>query len=43
MLSMMLSVRNAWSGLDSFERVAVVFAVLALTLAAWALGSYVTP
>jgi hypothetical protein len=39
MASVMLSVRNAWSGLDSFEKAAVVFAVLALTLAAWALGS----
>jgi hypothetical protein len=43
MLSMMLSVRNAWSGLDSLEKVAVVFAVLALTMAAWALGSSLTP
>jgi hypothetical protein len=43
MISVMASVRNAWSGLDSLEKVAVVSAVLALTLAAWALGSYVTP
>ena len=39
----MLSVRNAWSGLDSLEKIAVVFAVLALTMAAWALGSLATP
>ncbi len=43
MLSIPLGVRNAWSGLDSVEKVAVVFAVLALTLAAWVLGSSVTP
>jgi hypothetical protein len=35
----MLGMRNAWSGLDSFEKIAVVFAILALMMAAWALGS----
>jgi len=38
-----LNVRNAWSGLDSFEKIAVVLSVVALTLAAWALGSLATP
>lgn len=35
----MLTVRNAWTGLDGFEKLAVVFAALALTMAAWALGA----
>jgi hypothetical protein len=35
----MLSARNVWSGLDSLEKIAVVLALVALTLAAWALGS----
>lgn len=39
----MLRVRNAWSSLESFEKIAVVFAVLALTMAAWALGSLARP
>jgi hypothetical protein len=38
-----LNVRNAWSGLDSFEKIAVVLSVVALTLAAWTLGSLATP
>jgi hypothetical protein len=39
----MLTLRNAWSGLDRFEKVAVVLAVVALTLAAWALGTLAIP
>ena len=39
----MLSVRNIWSGLDTLEKTAVVLAVVALTLAAWALGSLAIP
>ena len=39
----MLTVRNAWSGLDRFEKVAVVLGVVALTLAAWALGTLAMP
>jgi hypothetical protein len=39
----MHSLRNVWSGLDSFEKIAVTLAVLALTLAGWALGSLPIP
>lgn len=39
----MLTLRNAWTGLDGFEKVAVVLAALALTIAAWALVGLAIP
>jgi hypothetical protein len=39
----MLSVRNTWTGLNSFEKAAIVLSVIALTLAVWALGSLAMP
>lgn len=34
----LITVRNRWSDLDSVEKAVVMLALLALTLAAWALG-----
>ncbi len=34
-----LTLRTAWSGFNSVEKVAVVLALIALTMAAWVLNS----
>lgn len=39
----MLTVRHAWSDLDSIEKAAIVLGLVALTLAAWVLGSAMIP
>ena len=35
----LITLRNSWSDLDSVEKAAVMLGLLALTLAAWVLGS----
>lgn len=40
---MRLSVRNTWVYLDAVEKAAVMLAFVALTLAAWVLGTMIVP
>lgn len=35
--------RNTWSDLDAVEKAAVTLAFVALTLAAWVLGTMIAP
>ena len=39
----LVSVRNTWSDLDSVEKAAVMLGFVALTLAAWVLGTILVP
>jgi hypothetical protein len=39
----LMSVRNTWLDLDAVEKAAVMLAFVALTLAAWVLGTMIVP